>query len=262
MTTTTHATATHATVTHESTRRCTLNTKFAFIVGIPRRCPIIPTRKSTLKNAPCRPGGRVPLKCMIGANNSWSSNDDVSTRLQSLRNELNEAINTQDFAKAASVRDAIRKLETSATDDVAIMLANDAFYDALRTCSVEKMMNIWMRNDGVSCTHPVSGLTSGFDDVIAGWQRVFTIARPKQAEVEIFALEAQRNLAWVICKQNVTCTRARDTFGGERIVTNLFQKEGGQWRLVHHHSSPVDIGNVDEENRDSTNDGRDGSESA
>lgn len=238
----------------------TPNIMSTFVVNTPHRGPSIPTRKCPLSSAPRRTTCRVVPKCMVAASNSWSNNEDISARLQSLRNELAEAIRTEDFTKAASLRDAIRKLEMSATDDLAVMLANEAFYDALRTCSEEKMTRVWMKNDGVSCTHPASGLTGGFDDVIAGWRRVFTTARPTQVDVDIVSLEVQRNLAWVICKQNVTSVRARNTFGGERIATNLFQKESGQWRLVHHHSSPVDIGS-EEGGQDNQNDEKGGSES-
>lgn len=202
----------------------------------------------------------VSPKCMVNPGSPWS-NGNINARLQALRTELDSAIRTENFKMAALIRDAISELESSATGDDAVTLANESFFNALQNCDSEKMAMVWMQNDSVSCTHPFTGLTSGYDQVLAGWEQVFLQAPPGQLDFQVLSLQVHPNLACVVCNQITTSMRARNIIGGEQVVTNLFQKQKGQWRLVHHHSSPVLVDDGSEENQEDTDNRQDGGES-
>lgn len=170
--------------------------------------------------------------------------DDARARLEALRTDLAQALRQENFLQAANLHDEIQTIEASATDEVAVTLANDAFYNALRSGDADAMALIWLQTDSTSCAHALGGIVVGFDQVIDSWRRVFVAGRPSHVEVDILSLEVRRNLAWVICKQVVTSTRGRETLAGERVATNLFQKQKGQWRVAHHHASPVVVEDV------------------
>jgi ketosteroid isomerase-like protein len=55
-------------------------------------------------------------------------------------------------------------------------------------------------------------------------------------EVEV---QVAGDVAWVICTENLT-TKQDDTTVQTRILaTNLFERVGDEWLMIHHHGSPV-----------------------
>lgn len=179
-----------------------------------------------------------------------SGEEGARARLQKLRSQLTHALHAENFKDAASLRDEIQKIEDSAPEDVAVTLANEGFYSALRTGDAEQMALVWLQADNVSCAHALGGIVVGYDEVVASWRRLFVAGRPTAVNVDVISLEVRRNLAWVICEQNVTAVRGRLSVGGERVATNLFQKQNGRWRVVHHHASPVVIEGTEEGRND------------
>lgn len=177
-------------------------------------------------------------------------NDNSRARLKNLRAQLAQALQSENFMEAATLRDAIQTLEASTDDDIAITVANDAFYDAFRTGNADVMASTWMEADNVSCAHTLSGLVTGFDDVIQSWRSLFAQGRPTDVNFEVLSMQVRRNLSWVICRQFITTIRGQGSIAGERVATNVFQKQKGRWRLVHHHSSPVVVDDAEQERSD------------
>ena len=163
-------------------------------------------------------------------------------QLNTLRTQLSAAITAQDFALAAQLRDEIASLEQSASDELAVSLANDAFYQALRAADVDAMSRVWLPSDSVSCAFAATGFEVGYDDVLSSWRRVFTAGRPVSVDVDVLSVSVRRNVAWVISRQVIIAVRGILNLGGERMVTNIFQKRRGRWLMVHHHASPIAIG--------------------
>ena len=58
-------------------------------------------------------------------------------------------------------------------------------------------------------------------------------------EVERRARHAERDLAWVTCTENIL-SHTRGQIAVTRLVaTNVFERVGRQWRMVHHHASHI-----------------------
>lgn len=180
-----------------------------------------------------------PLRWKASNNNGNDFIKPSRELLENLRQKLSEAVIRQDFSEAAILRDRISEAEKEAPDDLAITLANDAFYIALRRADIDGMCEIWMGSDTVSCAFPLGGLLVGFDAVIDGWRRIFVTGAPTEVNVENVQVELRRNIAWVICTQNIAAIRGNVAIGGQRVATNIFQKRRGKWHIVHHHASPV-----------------------
>lgn len=234
----------------------------------------VPLPHSTNKSAPaslsrhrCRPRHHPHQRtatCLLNPKSPpFSNNDDGNfsealSKLQTLRSRLEKAIIEQDFATAASLRDAIQSMETavSPTSTLSVTLANETFYSALRTGSADAMASCWLSTNFVSCAHALGGLVTGFDDVIASWRRLFTAGKPADVKFEILSIHVSRNLAWVVCKQLITSERGKESLGGERVATNLFQRRGANWKVVHHHASPVVVEGIDSDRGDGTDEGK------
>ncbi len=113
----------------------------------------------------------------------------------------------------------------------ALLAANDAFYRAFNQRDLEAMEMVWSQSVPVSCIHPGWNLLSGRAEVLESWEAI--MSNPEQVRIVSGGATAEvvGSVAFVVCREFVG--------GSPLIATNLFVREGIDWRLVHHHSSPV-----------------------
>jgi ketosteroid isomerase-like protein len=114
-----------------------------------------------------------------------------------------------------------------------VLEANGEFYAAFTSRSFAAMDALWAAEAEVSCLHPGWMPLTGRADVLRSWAAILT--NPGQARVVPGAAQARivGEVAIVTCREFVA--------GTPLVATNLFVDEGGRWRMVHHHSSPVAI---------------------
>lgn len=113
----------------------------------------------------------------------------------------------------------------------AVLVANDAFYSAFNAKDFAAMDALWARSAPVACVHPNGDALIGREEVMASWRAI--LGNPEQPRVFTGVATAHLlgDVAYVLCRELVT--------GSPLAATNVFVREDGQWRLVHHHSSPV-----------------------
>lgn len=117
------------------------------------------------------------------------------------------------------------------TEEQRVIEVNTAMYDAFNTHDIEAMTQLWADDVPVACIHPGWAAVRGRANVLAAWAAI--LANPDQPRILVGAAEAhvEGDSAWVICRELVS--------GSPLASTNLFTKQDGRWRIVHHHSSPV-----------------------
>jgi ketosteroid isomerase-like protein len=47
------------------------------------------------------------------------------------------------------------------------------------------------------------------------------------------------DIAWVICTENITSRQGDTPRESQVLGTNLFERIGTEWKMIHHHGSPV-----------------------
>lgn len=122
-------------------------------------------------------------------------------------------------------------MPSSPADEAEVLAANAAFYRAFTGRDFGAMDALWARQVPVACVHPGYDVIQGRVDVMASWRAILgsptgnniTWARPSAYVLGDTAL--------------VVCTEMVD--GAELCATNVFAREEGAWRLVHHQASPV-----------------------
>ena len=115
----------------------------------------------------------------------------------------------------------------------AVIAANEAFYAAFNAKDIEAMDAVWAVSDEASCIHPGWNVLRGRETVLDSWRNILSnTGQPKivsgGAEV-IFAGDA----AIVICRELVA--------GMPLAATNVFVREDGDWKLLHHQSGGVQM---------------------
>src|SRR5688572_590510 len=117
------------------------------------------------------------------------------------------------------------------SDEADALTANTAFYAAFAGRDMEAMAALWSHQLTVTCIHPGWQTLSGREDVLRSWQGI--LANPEQPRIVSGGAEVRivGDLAVVLCRELVG--------GNPLVATNVFVREGGAWRLIHHQSGPV-----------------------
>jgi ketosteroid isomerase-like protein len=115
-------------------------------------------------------------------------------------------------------------------DKEAVLAANAAFYQAFEAGDPEAMAAVWSVGPLVACTHPGWTAIVGRDDVLESWARILEGSAGRVSCFDPIP-NVMGDAAFVTCGESV----------GSNLLaaTNVFVREGGAWRLVHHHASPV-----------------------
>jgi ketosteroid isomerase-like protein len=127
----------------------------------------------------------------------------------------------------------------SAPDDqAAVLAANEAFYAAFEQRDLDAMSNVWDHADRVVCTHPGWLPRRGWGAVAASWFALFTNGQNLQFILTDEQAAADGDFGWVSCIENILGDGASS---GSVAALNLFVRQGGVWKLVAHHGSPVAV---------------------
>jgi ketosteroid isomerase-like protein len=115
--------------------------------------------------------------------------------------------------------------------DEAVLAANESFYQAFNQRDFEAMTMIWAHSVPISCIHPGWNVLSGHEAVLGSWRSI--LDNPGQPRLISGGASVQviGAMATVVCRELVN--------GIPLLATNVFVREEGDWRLMHHHSGQV-----------------------
>lgn len=161
-----------------------------------------------------------------------STGTDSDLSLADLQQLLDKAIKDEDYSTAARLRDQLAGLQEEGR--FAVEEANRRFYEAFQSASFKAMQAAWGEGEHVQCIHPGSECIAGRDAVLKSWEIILAAASFSITleDVRIYAGETD---GWVTCVEVVTSPGSR----GRVQATNVFEKQGGVWKIVHHHGSPI-----------------------
>lgn len=114
-----------------------------------------------------------------------------------------------------------------------VRAANEAFYLAFRERDVDAMERLWAADSPVACMHPGMGVVEGRDAVLASWRGILRHPGAPSLSCSRVTVHLLGTSAFVTCLEGQKGKRAR------LIATNVFVREHGHWRLVHHHAAPL-----------------------
>ena len=124
-----------------------------------------------------------------------------------------------------------------------LLAANRAFYDAFEARDLEAMSEVWEHSDRVTCTHPGWRRLHGWGAVSGSFLALFQGSQRLQFILTDVRVEHDGGLGWVSLDENILSEQV----GGTVSTVNVFARgEGGGWRMVVHHGSPVAAGGVEE----------------
>ncbi len=128
------------------------------------------------------------------------------------------------------------------SDRAQILFVNEAFYQIFRDRDAAAMDTLWAREAPVACIHPGWSALTTREEVMESWAGI--LANPESPQVSCHRPKAYLggDQAFVICYEAI----------GQALLvaTNVFQRESGTWKLVHHQAGPCNLSLADVEGED------------
>ena len=117
--------------------------------------------------------------------------------------------------------------------------ASDRFYAALTRMAngdASTMSAAWAHGGDVTALHPIGERDEGWEKVRSTFDQVGSLASGGQFRLSDQLIRAGTDLAY-----EVGVEEGEATLAGERVpirhrVTNVYRREGGEWKVVHHHT--------------------------
>ncbi|KAD6119670.1 hypothetical protein E3N88_10941 [Mikania micrantha] len=155
---------------------------------------------------------------------------------QTLEQELQIAIQEENYSQAAKIRDNLKHLHEDSK--AAVLAANTRFYNSFRNGDLAAMQALWSKSENSCVVHPgVSGI-SGYELVMGSWEYVWADYEfPLSIEVRDVQVYVRGDMGYVRCVEMV---RTSGKSWGKQFATNVFEKINGQWFICVHHASHVD----------------------
>ncbi|XP_058109336.1 uncharacterized protein LOC131252682 isoform X2 [Magnolia sinica] len=178
------------------------------------------------------------LQVKSGESEGALSGEGVILDEQTLEQDLQRAIEEENYARAAKIRDSLRILHEDSK--ASILAANARFYNAFKNGDLAAMHAIWAKGDSVFCVHPGAGGISGYDLVMGSWELVLgaDYEFPIHIDLKNVEVHVKGDIGYVTCMEVV---KTKGSSWGKQVATNVFERADGQWFMCVHHASHIDL---------------------
>ncbi len=117
------------------------------------------------------------------------------------------------------------------TESDALLQANAAFYAAFAAADSEAMAALWSDRAPVSVIHPGMRPIVGHAAVLGSWRAILDGSESCDIACRDPEARVYGAAGLVLCHENVA--------GNELAASNVFVRQDGVWRMVHHQAAPA-----------------------
>ncbi len=117
--------------------------------------------------------------------------------------------------------------------EASVLGANATFYRAFTGGDYAAMSELWAQRAPVTCLHPGAPVVVGRSAVLDTWRQLLG----GSSRIE---LRCDQPLVHLLGEAAiVTCYEGTGDDPAHLAATNVFVREDGAWRMVHHHAGPL-----------------------
>lgn len=129
---------------------------------------------------------------------------------------------------------------TETKAEAEVRQAADAFYEALNAMlegDIGPMEEVWSHEDYVTLMGPFGGRWVGWNDVRTEFKQEAQMHLHGRVEARDLLVRAQGDYGYTICDERgeTMSIAGRPTVIDHR-ATNIYKRENGRWKLIHHHT--------------------------
>jgi ketosteroid isomerase-like protein len=98
------------------------------------------------------------------------------------------------------------------------------------------LVDIWSHSAAVTTMHPIGGREVGWDAVRESFDKVAQLASDAKVGLKDQLIQVAGDVAYEVGIEHGQLKLAGQQVTLEHRVTNIYQREAGAWKLVHHHT--------------------------
>lgn len=114
------------------------------------------------------------------------------------------------------------------------------FYKAFNTRDLALMAENWDHSDEAVMDNPVGGITRGWANIRAVYERIFGSPARVRVEFYDYTVHLGDSVFYAVGRERGRFETARSALDLAIRTTRIFRRIGGRWRQVHHHGSMDD----------------------
>lgn len=124
-------------------------------------------------------------------------------------------------------------------EKTAVLDANQTFYRAFEKKDIEAMEAVCSKGIDSLCIHPGREALKGWEAIRQSWLQIFKATRYLEIDLDVITVEVAGDLAYVVLVEKVMQVAGSRRLEAKSMATNMFERMGSRWYLVHHHGSPI-----------------------
>ena len=117
-----------------------------------------------------------------------------------------------------------------------VRTVSDKFYSGLSRMDVSALPEIWSHRDDVTTMHPMGGEQVGWEEVRTSFEQASGLMTDSRVDLIDQRIYAGEDLAYETGIERGRAKLAGEPVEFEHRVTNVYRREDGQWKMVHHHT--------------------------
>ena len=120
-----------------------------------------------------------------------------------------------------------------------VRAASDKFYSALNRMlngDAGPLGDIWSHSATVTTMHPTGGREVGWDEVRGSWEQIAKLATQGKVRLSDQFIQVAGDVAYELGIEHPQLTLGGQPVTGDIRVTNIYRRESGAWKIVHHHT--------------------------
>ncbi len=124
------------------------------------------------------------------------------------------------------------------TTEEDVRSASKEFYAALNRMlagDASSLGDIWSHSSTVTTMHPIGGRQVGWEQVKASFDEVARSSTGGQVELTDQLVRVAGDTAYEVGVEHAQFSIAGEPLGVNSRVTNIYHREDGVWKIVHHH---------------------------
>jgi ketosteroid isomerase-like protein len=117
--------------------------------------------------------------------------------------------------------------------------ASDRFYAALNrglNGDAGPMSAVWAHSGDVTTMHPIGEREVGWEQVRSVWEQAATAFSAGHTRLNDQLIRVGTDLAYEVGTEEGEANLAGERVQFKHRVTNIYRREGGEWKIVHHHT--------------------------
>jgi ketosteroid isomerase-like protein len=95
---------------------------------------------------------------------------------------------------------------------------------------------VWAHNDNVTAMHPINGRNVGWKEISKSFDQVSDLASDGMVDLKDQLIRVVGDVAYELGTEYGEFKLAGQKCTIEHRVTNIYHKQGGMWKMIHHHA--------------------------